>query len=90
VIPRERVAAAVTALGRRSAEPDVRAQLAALSALVRNLGDGPPPARAELEAALDAALAAGDEAAVVAAARALARAERAAVVPVDWSAASHG
>jgi hypothetical protein len=88
----DRLGDAVTLLAERVSEPDVRAQLHALAGIVRNLGADPDGEResAELEAGLLAALEAGDEARVVAAARALTAAERARVTPLDWSAASGG
>lgn len=88
----ERLAAAVVALAAQAGEPDVRAQLHALAALLRSPGRDAPVAGdvAQLRTELEHALAAGDEPAVVAAARQLARAERVAVTAVDWSAASHG
>ena len=88
----ERLADAVTSLAAGAAEPALRAQLHALSGLVRNIGHRPVPdaGRAALEAALDGALAAEDEAAVIVAMRRLAAPERASIRPVDWSAASGG
>ena len=85
-----RLADAVAALADRVAEPEVRAQLHALAGLVRNLVVPTDDARPELARELADALAAGDEARMLAAARALARADRAAVHPVDWRAASGG
>ena len=85
-----RLADAVAALADRVAEPEVRAQLHALAGLVRNLVVPTDDARPELARELADALAAGDEARTLAAARALARADRAAVQPVDWRAASGG
>ena len=72
------------------AEPEVRAQLHALAGLVRNLEVPTDAARPPLARELADALAAGDEARTLAAARALARADRAFVQPVDWRAASGG
>ena len=85
-----RLADAVAVLADRVAERDVRAQLHALADILRNLGGetAGEDARRELERSLAAALAEEDEQRAVAAARALARTNRAAVSPVDWSAAS--
>ncbi len=85
-----RLADAVAALADRVAEPEVQAQLHALAGLVRNLVVPTDDARPELARELADALAAGDEARTLAAARALARADRAFVQPVDWRAASGG
>jgi hypothetical protein len=88
----ERLADAVAALAARVAERDVRAQLHALSGLLRNLGAPPADARrrGELAAALAAALGDEDEPRALAAAARLARLEREGVRRVDWSAASGG
>jgi hypothetical protein len=87
-----RIAANVAALAARVAEPDVRSQLHALAALVENLGgearDG--ERRRALEQQLAAALAADDERRALATLRELTALDRAAVHPVDWSAASGG
>lgn len=87
-----RLADAVAALAEGVAAWDQRAQLHALAALVRNIGSehAQGDTRAELERAIDGALAAGDEKRAVRAARELAALDRAAVAPVDWSAASGG
>lgn len=87
-----RLADAVALLAERVSEQDVRAQLYALAGIVRNLGCDPAgeQERTRLEADLLAALEIEDEPRVLAAARALAAAERARVAPVDWSAASGG
>ena len=86
----DRLADALAVLAERVGERDVRAQLHALSAVLRNLGGetAGEEARRELELSLRSALADGDEQGVVATVRALARTNRAAVRPVDWSAAS--
>jgi hypothetical protein len=91
-VDRERLAAAVVALAGRESGPDSSAQLHALAALVRNLGreTGDADARLELEQRVDAALEAGDESAALRTARELTALDRAAVVPVDWTAASGG
>jgi hypothetical protein len=86
----ERLADAVVELAGRVAEPEARAQLHALAGLVRNLVVPTDESRPALAAALADALAAGDEAHALAAARALARADRSRVEPVDWRAASGG
>ena len=85
-----RLADAVAALADRVAEPEVRAQLHALAGHVRNLVVPADDARPPLARELADALAAGDEARALVAARALARADREAVQPVDWRAASGG
>jgi hypothetical protein len=85
-----RLADAVAALADRVVEPEVRAQLHALAGLVRNLGVPADDARTELAGELAHALVAGDETRMLAAARALGRADRAVVQPVDWRAASGG
>jgi hypothetical protein len=85
-----RLADAVAELAERVAEPEVRAQLHALAGIVRNLVVPVDEGRAPLARELAEALASGDEADALAAARALARADREAVVPVDWRAASGG
>jgi hypothetical protein len=88
----ERLAASVGNLIGRVAEPAVRAQLHALVPLLESL-DAPPAdtvARARLEQAVDDAIAAGDEAGLIAAMRELAALDRAAVGSVSWSAASGG
>jgi hypothetical protein len=89
---RERLADAVAALADRVEKHDVRAQLHALSAVIRNLGREEIGAaeRARCARDLTAALAADDEEAVTTALRRLAAVNREAVRPVDWSAASGG
>jgi hypothetical protein len=64
----------------------------ALAGILDNLGIPAPPAAERAEAAADAvlAMAAGDEAAAIAAARRLAALDRAGLRHVDWSAASGG
>lgn len=88
----ERLADAVVALAERVAEPDVRAELHALSAVIRNTGRERAVAAESAARAgrLADALATGDEDAVVAALRQLTAHNREAVRPVDWSAASGG
>ena len=90
--PPDRLADAVAALADRAGEGDVRAQLHALSGVLRNIGretiDG--EARSRLAAELADAVAAGDEQRTIALMRALARLDRAAVRAVNWSAASGG
>ena len=85
-----RLADAVAELAERVAEPEVRAQLHALAGIVRNLEPPTDDARPALARELADALAAGDEERALAAARAVARADRARVRPVDWRAASGG
>ena len=88
----DRLADAVAALAERVAAVVVRAQLHALSAVLRNIGretlDG--EARNRLGAELAEAVTAGDEQRTIALMRELARLDRAAVRAVDWSAASGG
>lgn len=88
----ERLADSVARLADRVGEADVRAQLHALSGVLRNIGretlDG--GTRGRLAAQLADAVAAGDERRSLALMRDLARLDRAAVRPVDWAAASGG
>ena len=88
----DRLADAVAALAERVAAGDVRAQLHALSDILRNVGretiDG--EARSRLGAELTDAVTAGDEQRTILLMRELARMDRAAVRAVDWSAASGG
>ena len=88
----ERLAEAVTALAGTVGEPDARAQLHALSGILRNLAIEPPAgeARDELALAIGQAVRDGDEPAALVAMRRLAALERAPIRPVDWSAASGG
>lgn len=86
----DRLAAAVTALAQRVAEPEVRTQLHALAGVVANLDVAPPRDADADEGALHEAMAAGNESEVVRLARRIAAAERARVKRVDWSAASGG
>lgn len=88
----ERLAVALTSLASRVAEPDVRAQLHALSGIVRNLDGRPadPAVRGALEQQIGAAMHRGDEPSAIAAMRRLAALEREPLQPVDWSAASGG
>ena len=91
-LPPERLAASVRALAAAVAEPAVRAQLHALGGILDNLDRLVPAAdeRAALAEATRAAMAAGDEAAAITAARRLAALDRAGLRHVDWSAASGG
>jgi len=86
----DRLADAVAALAERVGERDIRAQLHALTGVLRNLGretlDG--EARSRIGAELADAVAAGAEQRAIALMRELARLDRAAVRAVDWSAAS--
>lgn len=88
--PPDRLADAVAALAERVEERDIRAQLHALAGVLRNLGrealDG--EARSRIGTELADAVTAGDEQRTIVLMRELARLDRAAVRPVDWSAAS--
>jgi hypothetical protein len=89
----ERLAAAVRGLAEGVADVYLSTQLQAIAALLEHLEARPIGAVAEspaLSRAVDEAMAAGDEAAAIAAARRLARAERATVGSVDWAAVSSG
>jgi hypothetical protein len=86
-----RLADAVLALAAQADQPELRGQLHALRGAILNLGREADAAQREpLERALATALEREDEPAVIAAMRSLAAFERAAVVPLDWTAASHG
>jgi hypothetical protein len=87
----QRLSESVAALAARVSEPDVKTQLHALSAVLANVGaerDGAPE-RARLIGRLELRLA-REEGVNLQALRRLARLDRAAVHPVDWSAASSG
>ncbi len=88
----ERLAAAVAALAGRVSEPEARAQLHALGALLDGYEPDAPgtDAREPLEQAILTAIEAEDEPGLVRAMRALAAIDRAAVRDVNWSAASGG
>lgn len=88
----DRLADAIATLADRIEEGDVRAQLHALSGVVRNIGRETldSEARMRIGAELADAVAAEDERRAIVAMRKLARLNRAAVRPVDWSAASGG
>jgi hypothetical protein len=87
-----RLAASLATLAERVSEPDVRAQLHALGALIENFGaeTAGRDERFALEEQLAGALAANDEPGALRALRRLAALNRAAVHEVDWSAASGG
>jgi hypothetical protein len=91
-VTHERLAAALTELTRRVREADIRAQLGGLAALLGNLDSRirDQEARGPLETAIATAIAAGDEAAVIAAMRRLAALDRAVLVAVDWEAVTRG
>jgi hypothetical protein len=88
----ERLSAAVTQLAEPVADAALRAQLHSLATVISSLPAQAiaDPQRPALELELERALDAEDEPAVIAAARALAAADRAAVQSVDWSAVSGG
>jgi hypothetical protein len=90
--PSDRLADALAALAGRVGEGDIRAQLHALSGVLRNIGRETldDEARSRLGAELADAVTAGDEQRTIALMRELARIDRAAVRAVDWSAASGG
>jgi len=86
----DRLADAVAALAERVGEREIRAQLHALTGVLRNLGRETldAEARSRIGAELADAVAAGAEQRTIALMRELARLDRAAVRAVDWSAAS--
>lgn len=88
----ERLAASAEELAERLAEPELRAQAFGLAALIRNLGrERETGAERELaEADLERALQSGSHEAVVSTALHLARLDRDAVLPVDWSKVTGG
>ena len=88
----DRLADAVSDLAARVQAPDVRAQLNALAALLRNLGPNVAPgdARRPLEESIAAAIDAGDESGAISAMRRLAALDRSVLAPVDWSAVTRG
>lgn len=91
-VSHDQLADAVSDLATRTEAPDVRAQLNALAALLRNLGSdaAPDDARAPLEQSIAAAIDAGDEAGAISAMRRLAALDRSRLAPVDWSAVTRG
>lgn len=91
-VGRDRLADALSDLAARIEAPDVRAQLNALAALLSNLGSqvAPDDARGPLEAAIVAAIDAGDEAGAISAMRRLAALDRSVLAPVDWPAVTRG
>ena len=89
-VTRERLTAALAEVTGRVREPDIRAQLGALAALLTNLGRESTGDRGPLEMAIAAAMADGDEAALIDAMRRLAALDRAALAPVDWAAVTRG
>jgi hypothetical protein len=88
----DRLADALSDLAARIPAPDVRAQLNALAALLRNLGShvAPDDTRGPLEQSIIAAIEAGDEAGALSAMRQLAALDRSVLAPVDWSAVTRG
>lgn len=86
------LAATVVALAGRVSESDMRTQLYALAAVIENLGaeNTDTDERRALEARLAVALASEDEPLALLELRRLTALDRAAVHPVDWSAASRG
>ena len=90
--PPDRLAAAVSAIAGRVTEPEARAQLHALAALLNGYepASASPEERARLEQAVQQAIDRDDEPAAIEAMRELAAIERSAVRGVNWSAASGG
>jgi len=88
----QRIAASVTSLAERADDAALRAQLHALGTVVGCLTAQLPadPRAVELQAALEQALAHGNDSQVVSAARRLAAHHRASGDTVDWSAVSGG
>lgn len=88
----ERLATSAEELAGRLAEPELRAQAYGLAALIRNLGreQASGGEREVAEADLERATQSGSDEAVVATALRLARLNRAAVLPVDWSRVTGG
>jgi hypothetical protein len=88
----DRLADALAALAERVVERDVRAQLHALGAVLRNLGgeEADMEERRRLADELAAACAEGDEPRALAALRELAALDRGARRAVDWSAVTGG
>lgn len=88
----EQLAAAAEGIAERLVEPELRAQVFGLAAVIRNLGreqlgsEGRAAAQAELAGAVER----GDEHAVVDHLRALAALDRAALLPVDWNKVTGG
>jgi hypothetical protein len=91
-VAHERLAAALAELTRRVREPDVRAQLSALGAVLDNLEVPVVSAeeRRPLENAIAAACEMDDEPMLIAAMRRLAALDRSVLAPVDWSAVTRG
>jgi hypothetical protein len=88
----EQLAVAAEGIAERLEEPELRAQVFGLAAVIRNLGREQLGGheRAATQAALAAAVAGDDEAAAVAELRRLAALDRAALLPVDWNKVTGG
>jgi len=91
-VSHDRLAGAVAELSRRVGQPELRAQLNALGALLSNLEShvASQEARVPLEAAISRAVQVDDEQGVIAAMRRLAAVDRAVLAAVDWSAVTGG
>ncbi|HEY2652111.1 MAG TPA: hypothetical protein VGI50_09335 [Solirubrobacteraceae bacterium] len=91
-VDKDRLADALSDLAARIDAPDVRAQLNALAALLRNLGSqvAADDLRGALEESIGAAIKAGDEAGAISAMRRLAALDRSVLASVDWSAVTRG
>ncbi|CAH1662513.1 MULTISPECIES: hypothetical protein [unclassified Chelatococcus] len=88
----ERVALTTEGLAERLTEPELRAQVFSLAAVIRHIGREQIAAKERLQrrTALAEALAAGEEAGIISAARSLATLDREAVLPVDWGKVTGG
>ena len=88
----EQLAVAAEEVAERLEEPELRAQVFALAAVIRNLGREhlAETERAGAQEALAEALAREDEAAAVGELRRLGAIDRAALLPVDWSRVTGG
>ena len=88
----ERLASSAELLAERLSEPELRAQAFGLAALIRNLGREQRGGneREVAEADVERAVQADSDEAVVSTALHLARLDRGAVLPVDWSKVTGG
>ena len=83
----ERLAGATEGIATRLEEPELRAQIFGLAAVIRHLAREAheQTARTILQASLNAALASEDETAVLAAISELAALDRSAVLAINWA-----